>query len=90
MSIVTVAVASTLTLTGFWVLNGYPQRLHQTVGDILSNFLLVQNLTGAKPYPTVLWSLPLELQMYLFLPALYLLAKRIHAVGLLAIWVLSV
>jgi peptidoglycan/LPS O-acetylase OafA/YrhL len=43
---------------------------------IVSNILLVQNVTGHSSNPAALWSLPFEVQMYLFLPALYVLAER--------------
>jgi peptidoglycan/LPS O-acetylase OafA/YrhL len=61
-----------------------------------SNLLLVQNLTGAKSIVNVLWSLPFELQMYAFLPFLFLWIRRRSIRGqriawpLLALWVGSV
>ena len=39
------------------------------------NLALVQNLTGSPLVINVLWSLPLELQMYLVLPLCFLAAK---------------
>src|SRR4029077_11124280 len=39
--------------------------LHQSVGNFLANLLLVQNVTLQKANPGILWSLPLELQMYI-------------------------
>jgi peptidoglycan/LPS O-acetylase OafA/YrhL len=43
---------------------------------ILSNVLLVQNLAGAPNLIRVLWSLPIEVQMYVVLPLCYLIARK--------------
>src|SRR5262249_3475704 len=43
---------------------------------IISNFLLIQNIVSAKSIVNVLWSLPFELQMYLFLPLLFFWTRR--------------
>ncbi len=53
--------------------------LHQSVGNLLANLFLVQNVTRQKANPGILWSLPLELQMYLVLPALFLFASRVKS-----------
>lgn len=43
---------------------------------ILTNLMLVQNVSGDTNIMGMLWSLPVEVQMYIFLPALFLLARR--------------
>jgi peptidoglycan/LPS O-acetylase OafA/YrhL len=43
-----------------------------------SNLLLTMNITDSLPAVGPLWSLPYEVQMYLFLPFIYFAAKRIR------------
>lgn len=47
-----------------------------TGSDIVSNLLLMQNLTRSPSVLAPLWSLPYELQMYVVLPFLFWLARR--------------
>ena len=57
---------------------------------ILSQFLLVQNVVHVKSIVNVLWSLPFELQMYVFLPFLFVWIRRKRAFWpLLALWTAS-
>jgi peptidoglycan/LPS O-acetylase OafA/YrhL len=61
--------------------------LHQNSGNLIANLLLIQNVMLQKANPGPLWSLPLEIQMYLFLPALFLLALRSKSSwGLIVFW----
>jgi peptidoglycan/LPS O-acetylase OafA/YrhL len=55
--------------------------------ELVSNLLLVQNLTYSDSIVGPLWSLPLEIQMYLGLPLLFLWRKR-SLWTLLPLWLL--
>jgi peptidoglycan/LPS O-acetylase OafA/YrhL len=54
-------------------------------GEFLSNLLLIQNLTYSDSVIGPLWSLPIELQMYLILPFLFVWRKR-SAWKVLVLW----
>lgn len=45
---------------------------------VLSNLFLVQNVVGRFSVTLPLWSLPFEVQMYLLLPILYLIGKKLR------------
>lgn len=47
-----------------------------TFGTLLANLTLTQNLVGAGNMVGVLWTLPLEIQMYLLLPFCFRVARR--------------
>ena len=46
--------------------------------QLVSNLLLIQNVTQQPPVLGPLWSLPLEVQMYAVLPLLFLLVQSVH------------
>ena len=56
--------------------------------ELISNLLLVQNLTGNASVIGPLWSLPYEIQMYVFLPFLFLWRRRTVA-SLLILWLIA-
>ncbi|MDQ2843383.1 MAG: acyltransferase family protein [Acidobacteriota bacterium] len=63
---------------------------HWTVGEYLSNLALTTNLTYTDIMVGGLWTLPLEMHMYLTLPLLFLLAGAKRIRRLLTIWAVSV
>jgi peptidoglycan/LPS O-acetylase OafA/YrhL len=58
--------------------------------EIFANLTLTQNLFYARVANGVLWSLPLEVQMYMALPFLYLIFKNRPAGWLVGLWLLSI
>jgi len=61
-----------------------------TLKDLFANLFLVQNLVFARDMIYVLWSLPIEVQMYLFLPFLFLLARKSRIGMFLLLWCAAV
>jgi peptidoglycan/LPS O-acetylase OafA/YrhL len=56
---------------------GYPSVFRPPDdATLLSNLLLVQNLTAHRDVLGVLWTLPIEMQMYLALPLCFIVARR--------------
>jgi len=53
--------------------------------QIVANLLLVQNVAGQLSVISPMWSLPLEVQMYIALPFLFLFASRHSATDLLKV-----
>lgn len=60
-----------------------------TLPTVFSNLLLMQNFFGKGDIIGALWSLPYEVQMYLVLPVLYLLAAKRQVGRLGGIFILS-
>jgi peptidoglycan/LPS O-acetylase OafA/YrhL len=61
------------------------------LGTLFSNITLTMNLTRSDPMIKTLWTLPLEIQMYLVLPIAYVLLRRFPAVlTIIVLWAISV
>lgn len=93
LSILAVMTAVALRLDS--MVNGVPGLSHAepvAMGRIVSNLLLVQNLMRPGSIINVLWSLPYEVQMYIFLPFLFMWirGRRFAPRYLCALWVVSV
>ena len=73
LSIVTVLLVLAIGAPAIaWTLDPPP---HYSAFDVAGNLLLIQNLVDVQLVLSPLWSLPLELQMYLVLPVLYVLLR---------------
>lgn len=66
-------------------------RIHFTGSTILSNLLLIQDLAHRPNIVGVMWTLTMEVQMYVLLPALFFLAVREKKVWtLVVLWAFAV
>lgn len=63
---------------------------HWHWSEFLSNLALTTNLTYTDSMVGGLWTLPLEVQMYIILPFLFLLGRARSTGAILFLWVLSV
>lgn len=75
LSLFVVLAVSVLRLPVAYLTAGRFEPAHLPWTGIVSNCLLLQNLTHTDSVIVPLWSLPYEMQMYLFLPALFALAS---------------
>jgi peptidoglycan/LPS O-acetylase OafA/YrhL len=92
LSMLAVLTAVALHLDSGWHgVPGLSHVAHIELGRIFSNLLLIQNMVRPGSIINVLWSLPYEVQMYVFLPILFLWIgrRRISAQLLCVLWALS-
>lgn len=82
LAVLCVALVVTFRIPAAPMTSGFFQPV-STMG-IISNVLLIQNLTGVRSVCSPMWSLPFEIQMYMVLPLLNRLASRRRAIVYLA------
>jgi peptidoglycan/LPS O-acetylase OafA/YrhL len=91
LSVFIVLAVTALALPVGQLTGGMFESVHLRWTGIVSNLLLSQNLTHTDSVIVPLWSLPYEMQMYLFLPLLFLLARSTRkAWPILAVWAAAV
>jgi peptidoglycan/LPS O-acetylase OafA/YrhL len=77
LSVLVVTVLALTSLPAGHLYHGQFRTVHLRARGVISNLLLIQNVTGADSITAPLWSLPYEMQMYLIFPVLYLCARTL-------------
>jgi peptidoglycan/LPS O-acetylase OafA/YrhL len=91
LSMLVVTVVQVLSLPVGHLRDGHFEVVRTNGFGFLSNLFLTQKITGHDSIVAPLWSLSFEMQMYVVLPALFLIAVRPYALRLLApLWIASV
>jgi len=92
LSAVCVALVTTLAIPCALIQDGVFKLFRPTLFQFMSNLLLVQNLTAGTPdVLSVLWSLPIEVQMYFVLPFIFTsLPLRGRLRWLIVLWLGSI
>jgi peptidoglycan/LPS O-acetylase OafA/YrhL len=90
LSILVVALISVFNLPQATLKPGQFLGTVSTPWDIVCNLLLIQNLAKRVSILGPLWSLPYELQMYLFLPWIFLLIRPSRSIWrVVGLWLVS-
>lgn len=90
LSIFTVSVVVAAQLPVGRIEHGHFLPAHLGLTGVLGNIFLVQNIMGSESAVVPLWSLPYEMQMYLLLPALFVLTRRTRSVlPLVLVWAIA-
>lgn len=90
------SMLAVLVIFAFKLPFSYLQPFHMGYTEVgfrglAANLLLIQNLSYTHGVLGPLWSLPLEMQMYLLLPFLFAFAGRVRSIWpLLGLWMLGV
>jgi peptidoglycan/LPS O-acetylase OafA/YrhL len=80
LSIFVVACVAILKLPVGDTIAGHFIPATLSLGGLLDNVFLIQNLSRTPSIICPLWSLPYEMQMYLFLPALFLFVRKTRSI----------
>jgi peptidoglycan/LPS O-acetylase OafA/YrhL len=87
LSVVLVLVAAASRMPVADVIHAHFVTAPLTARTVLTNVFLVQNLAHTPSIILQLWTLPIEMQMYLFLPLFFLIVSRSRTVlPAIALW----
>jgi peptidoglycan/LPS O-acetylase OafA/YrhL len=95
LSIIAVLIVFISEIPSYVIGTGVTYLMPMDGLGVITNVLLVQDVVvsegGPRPQLGQLWTLPIELRMYLFLPLLFALARVLPSIKLAAVlWILSV